>query len=455
MKKHFLYLGPLAALAVSLLMLAYSWSPAAAVTAGVTLLCACWWVSEALPIPVTSLLPLAVFPLAGVLSPNQIAEAYGSPFILLLMGGFILSTAMERSGAHRQIALAMVNVFGASSPKHIVFGFMAAAATLSMWISNTATTLMLLPIALAVVQYSGDKKLAVALMLGIAYAASVGGIGTPIGTPPNLIFIKVYSESTGTEITFLQWMRWAVPLVIVFVPLMALWLTRDLSKVSSIEVPSREAWSGEQKRVLLVFALTAFMWITRKEPFGGWSEWFDVAYANDASVALLAVVLMFIVPNGKGGQLLDWPTANRIPWGILFLFAGGLAIAKAFSSSGLAEALAAQLTFLTLLPVLVMMVVICIVVTFLTEITSNTATTALLMPILAIGGTAAGVDPALLMLPAAMSASCAFMLPVATAPNAIVFGSGQVTIQQMVRKGFVLNVIGVVCVSVLCFFLLA
>ena len=448
-------MGPASAVLLYLLMRSFSWDHEASFTASLTLLCAFWWVSEAVPIPVTSLIPLALLPFAGVLTPNQVAEAYGSPLILLLLGGFILSTAMEKSNAHRQIALRMVSLMGASSHRRIVFGFMLASAVLSMWISNTATTLMLLPIALAVLQSNQDSRFAVALLLGICYSASVGGIGTPIGTPPNLVFMKVYSENTGEELTFLGWMKIAVPVVVLFIPVIGFWLTRHLGGGGKFSLPAREPWTSEQIRVLTIFLLTAVAWVTRKEPFGGWSHALSLPGANDASVALIAVIAMFIVPNGKGGRLLNWETANKIPWGILFLFAGGIAIAKAFGISGLAEGLAKNLHYLTVMPGFVMILLICIAVTFMTELTSNTATTTLLMPILAVVGVAADLDPALLMLPAAMSASCAFMLPVATAPNAIIFGSGRVSIRQMAGTGLILNFLGIAVVSLSCFLFLS
>ena len=237
---------------------------------------------------------------------------------------------MAGSGAHRRVALNMVNIFGGSNSKRLVFGFMAASALLSMWISNTATTLMLLPVALAVIEKAEDKSLAIPLLLGIAYSASVGGIATPIGTPPNLMFREIYEQTTETEVSFIAWMSWGIPVALMFIPIIGLYLTRNLNHSGSIMLPSAGKWSTYEKRVLLVFALTAIAWMTRGEPFGGWKIWLDLPYANDASVALLAVVAMFLIPNGKGGQLLDWETANKIPWGMLILFGGGIAIAKAF-----------------------------------------------------------------------------------------------------------------------------
>lgn len=422
----------------------------------VAVLCVVWWVFEPIPIPVTSLLPLAVLPLMGVLTPAQVGQAYGSPLILLLLGGFLLSKAMEHSGAHRRVALTMVNLFGATSGRRLVMGFMVAAALLSMWISNTATTLMLLPVALAVLEGCDDrKKLAVPLLLGIAYAASVGGIGTPIGTPPNLIFMQVYKETTGQSIGFTQWMSWALPVVLIMVPAMAFMLTRNLRGALSVTLPHTGSWSVAEKRVMLVFGLTALAWITRSEPFGGWSHWLGLPTANDASVALLAVILMFVVSDGKGQRLLDWERASTIPWGVLLLFSGGICLAKGFVSSGLSDLLGAWLAGMTTIPLFALILLICLIVTFMTETTSNTASTTLLMPVLAAAALAAGIAPEVIMVPAAMSASCAFMLPVATAPNSVVFGSGMISISRMAREGVLLNLMGALVISAVCYVLVA
>ncbi|WP_197528020.1 SLC13 family permease [Posidoniimonas polymericola] len=418
-----------------------------------TTLCAVWWVAEPIPIPVTSLLPLAIFPLVGVLSAKDVGEAYGSPLVLLMLGGFMLSAAMEKSGAHRRIAIGMVNLFGGGG-RQLVFGFMAAAAFLSMWISNTATALMMLPIAMAVLQQSKDRNLARALLLGITYAASIGGIGTPIGTPPNLLFMEVYAQTTGVEPTFLQWMGWALPIMAVMLPLAAFWLTRSVARDDQIALPQAGRWRAEEVRTLVIFSVAALLWVTRKEPFGGWSSLAGLPSANDASIALLAVIALFIAPNGKGARLLDWPTAAKIPWGILILYGGGIAIAKSFSESGVSDALGGVVSGLAELPTILLIGAVCFTVTFLTEVTSNTATTALLMPILAAAATAAGIEPRLLMAPAAISASFAFMMPVATPPNAIVFGAGKLSMREMAREGFVLNLAGVVVVTLLATWLL-
>ena len=433
---------------------------ALAITAAVAILCVVWWIFEPVPIPVTSLLPLAIFQISGVLTKNEVGQSYGSPLILLLLGGFILSKTMERSGAHLRLALFMVNLFGNTSSKQLVLGFMVTAATLSMWISNTATTLMLLPVALAVANQAKDKQLAVPLMLSIAFAASIGGIGTPIGTPPNLVFMQVYEQQFNKNIGFTQWMSWGLPVVLCMIPITWLWLTRKLTYTGGFDMPDVGKWSTIEKRVMMVFALTATAWITRKEPFGGWSSWLDVPSANDASVALIAVILMFIIPAGyksenrKGEKLLDWETATTIPWGILLLFGGGITLAKAFGVSGLSTALAENLSVLSTLPVLVMMFAICLGVTFLTETTSNTASTVLLMPVLAATAMGSNIDPKLLMIPATISASCAFMMPVATAPNSIVYASGFFTTKKMASEGIVLNICGAVVITALCYFIL-
>lgn len=446
--------GPLLALSLAAGLAAAGYSVSVVVVAAVAAVCVVWWIFEPVPIPVTSLLPLAVLPLAGVLTPAEVGQAYGSPLILLLLGGFLLSRAMESSGAHRRIALGMIRLFGSHSGRRLVLGFMTAAAALSMWISNTATTLMLLPVALAVLEGCGERdrlRLAAPLLLGMAYAASVGGVGTPIGTPPNLIFMQVFADTTGHTISFLTWMGWALPVVIILVPLMAFSLTRGLGGAIDLELPAVGRWRIAERRVLAVFALTALLWITRGEPFGGWSGWLGLPFANDASVALLAVVLMCILPDGDGGRLLDWERASTIPWGVLLLFAGGICLARGFVSSGLSDLLGNALAGLTGVPVFLLILAICLGVTFMTEATSNTASTSLLMPVLAAAALGVGIAPEIMMVPAAMSASCAFMLPVATAPNSVVYGSGLVSTARMAREGLLLNLAGALVVSVACY----
>ncbi|MEM6580479.1 MAG: SLC13 family permease [Pseudomonadota bacterium] len=451
-----LWVGPLAAALTAVGLYSAGYGDNAAIVAFVAMLCVIWWVFEPIPIPVTSLVPIALLPLLGVLTPAEVAQAYGSPIILLLLGGFLLSKSMEHSGAHRRIALAMVNLFGTGSGRRLVLGFMTASAVLSMWISNTATTLMLLPVALAVLNASEHKdKLAVPLLLGIAYAASVGGLGTPIGTPPNLIFMQVYEETTGQDIGFTQWMGWALPVVVILVPAMALALTRNIKGAISVTLPEVGQWRTEERRVMVVFALTALAWITRQEPYGGWSEWLGLPQANDASVALLAVVALFLVPDGKGQRLLTWERAVTIPWGVLLLFSGGICLAKGFVSSGLSELMGVWLADLTRMHAFGLILLVSLSVSFMTETTSNTASTTLLMPVLAAAALAANMPPEVIMVPAAMAASCAFMLPVATAPNSVVFASGMVTVARMVREGLFLNLLAVAVISAVCYVLVA
>lgn len=439
-RASFIVLGPVLALLFTLGLKQIGLEDKAAIAAGITLLTVIWWVSEAVPIAAASLVPFALLPVFGIVDHKGVASALGSHVILLLMGAFMLAKALEKSGAHVRLAVYMVRLVGVSSGRRLVFGFMLAAGFLSMWISNTATTLIMLPIALAILSGIDNPKLRVALILGIAYAASVGGIGTPIGTPPNVIFMGVYEELTGKTFSFFQWMRIGVPVVLISLPIMALWLTRNVKLEADIILPKPGPWRIEERRTLLVFGLTALAWITRQDPFGGWSGALDMPLVGDSTIALFAVVVMFLIPNGrKGERLLDWETAVSIPWGLLLLFAGGIAMAKGFTASGLSDMLGNWLSSLEHMPLILLILTICLVVTYLTEITSNTATATLLMPILAAAAVAMGVDPVLLMIPATMAASCAFMLPVATAPNAIAYGLGDIKIGDMVREGAVLS----------------
>lgn len=455
--RHYLALisGLLLAVGLALYMSASGWDTKACWTGAVVILCVVWWIFEPIPIPATSIIPLAVFPLVGVLSKEEVAKAYGSDLILLMLGGFMISAAMAHSGAHRRLALQLIKLIGGNSSRRIVFGFMCACAVLSMWISNTATALMMLPLALAIIDQSNDKKLAIPLLLAIAYGCSIGGLGTPIGTPPNLVFMQEYQNFTGTTVSFTQWMSWGLPVVLIMVPLASMWLTRNLSYVGELIMPPVGPWRAEEQRVLIIFGFTVLAWVTRTEPFGGWSTWLDMRGATDATVALFAAVTMFLIPNGRGGKLLDWETAVKVPWGILILFAAGIAIAMAFVESGLSQFIGEQLAVLSNLHPLIIIAIIALVVTFLTETTSNMATAVLLMPILAPAGVAAGVDPSLLMVPAVMSASCAFMLPVATPPNAIVFGTGLIPITRMAREGLALNFVGAVVITLMCYWLIA
>ena len=447
--------GLVSGLCLAVIMAASEQPEAIVITAVVAWLCMLWWIFEPLPIPVTSLLPIAVFPISGVLTSEHVGASVGSPLIILLLGGFLLSRGMESTGAHHRIALSVVNLVGGHKPRRLVLGFMIAGALLSMWISNTASILMLMPVALAVLASCSDRNsLAAPLLLGLAWSCSIGGLGTPIGTPPNLILVQVYEENTAQTISFGQWMSWGIPVVLTLLPLAWWWVTRAVPRELDIQVPAVGPWRSAERRVLVVFGLTAVAWITRAEPFGGWQTWLDLPAANDASVALLAVVALFVVRDDQGEPLIDWAKASQIPWGVLLLFGGGICLARAFVASGLSAQVGDALTAVAALPVFAMMLLLALAVTFLTEATSNTATTALLMPVLAAVALAVEIDPLWLMVPAAMSASCAFMLPVATAPNAVVFGSGELPIRRMVREGFALNLIGALLIATVAWVLL-
>ena len=460
--------GPVFGFVVGLISIALGLDIVAGITLWITVWTASWWVFEAVPIPVASLVPLSLLPLFGVLDSKQVAQAYGHKLVLLLLGGFLLSRAMEKSGAHRRIALKMVSLCGDGGGKSLVLGFMVASAGLSMWISNTATTLMMLPMVIAVLEGAEDKKIRIPLLLGVAFAANVGGIGTPIGTPPNMVMIGYYETIKGIEISFLEWMKVGIPISIIMVVVIWLWLTRNIKSKSAIPLPDPGSWRKEEKRTLCIFFFTALAWMTRSSPFGGWKGFFGLvsendiglynilANANDASVAFIAVIVLFCVPSGnkKEEKLLDWETANQIPWGLIILVGSGICLGTAISESGLSGSIAGLLTGIEKVETVVLILCIALLVTFLTEITSNTATTVILMPILGAASTASGVDPTLLLIPAAISASCAFMLPVATMPNAVVYGTGEFSIKQMVREGFVLNLIGALVVTTICYLVL-
>ncbi|MCH2160359.1 MAG: SLC13 family permease [Phycisphaerales bacterium] len=465
-KRAALPAGPAMGIVVAAILQACGLEPDQAMVAGVTIWCGIWWVFEPVPVPATSLIPLALLPILGVLDHKQAAAAYGDSLVLLLMAGFMLSRAMESSGAHRQVALAVVRGVGAmggGGGRSVVFGFMVAAAALSMWISNTATTLMLLPVAIAVLEGAGDRRLTIPLLLGLAYAANIGGIGTPIGTPPNIIFMGAFDKlgARDTSFGFLEWMMIGIPVVAIFVPLAGLWMTRGISRGERIPLPEVGPWTSEQLRVLGMFLVAALLWVFQKYPAGGWTAglgWLtggaiDATRSGSATVAAMVVVFLFALPNGTGGRLLTWNSARTIPWGVLILFGGGIALASAFVQTGLSATIAGSLTALVAIPIILVIAIICLLTTFLTEVTSNTAMTTLLMPILGSVALGVGMDPAILMVPAAMSASCAFMLPVATAPNAVVYGTETIPIQRMVREGLVLNIVGVVVITLIAWLL--
>ncbi|MBE0364055.1 solute carrier family 13 (sodium-dependent dicarboxylate transporter), member 2/3/5 [Pseudoalteromonas ulvae UL12] len=416
-------------------------------TLAITALTGYWWITEAIEIPLTSLLPFVLFPLAGVITHKTAASALGNHVIILLMGAFMLAIAIEQSQVHKRLAFNIIKLIGGQSAQRIVFSIMVTAALLSMWISNTATVVALLPVVLAICVTTDNTRFKIALLLGLAYSASIGGVGTIIGTPPNVIFASVYEQFTGKEYGFVSWMKVAVPIVIISIPLCALWLTRGIKLSSEICLPESGSWQKAEIRVLVIFTIVALLWVFRKEPFGGWSNALDLPQVGDSTVALFGVMLMAITSNGKGSKLLQWQHAKTIPWGMLLLFAGGICIASAFVSSGLSQLIGDYLSLLGALPVFFMLLGMTLCVSFLTEITSNTATATLLMPIIASAALALNLPIELLMIPVVISCSCAFCLPVATAPNSIVFASGELKIADMVKEGVLLNLLLAVIIS--------
>jgi sodium-dependent dicarboxylate transporter 2/3/5 len=428
-----------------------------------------WWVTEAVPIAVTAILPVVLFPLSGALDIATTTAAYGHKYVFLYLGGFFLAIAIEKVNLHRRIALTVISLIG-TRMRMIVLGFMVATAFLSMWISNTATSVMMLPIGLAIVAQFRDhpdtpenehEEFGKMLMLAIAYSASLGGIATLIGTPPNLVLAGIVKELYEVEINFLDWMLFAFPLSVLLLFICWVYLTRYAVKLEAahftggVEEIKRQRkllgiMSSNEKRVLIVFVLTAFAWMTRSFLFSP-----IIPAIDDTLIALIAGILLFVIPSSeeKGG-VLEWDDAKKIPWGILLLFGGGLAIAQGFKDTGLAKWLAEQLTQLDFLPLLVMTLVLVAVINFLTEVTSNLATTAMILPVLAPLAAAMGVHPYIFMVSATLAASCAFMLPVATPPNAVVFGSGYINMSSMMRVGFGLNLISILLITFWVFYLL-
>lgn len=446
--------GPLLAAAVwiAITSLTNLGAPAAW-TAAITTGCAVWWIFEPVPLPATSLIPFAALPLTGVLGHREVATAYGHHLVLLMLAGSIVASAMERSGAHRRVAIGMVRVIGGEGSRRLVLAFLVVSAGLSMWMSNTATTVMLLPVALAIVTASDAEDLGPPLLLAVAYGASIGGSATPVGTPPNLVFLGQVRAQTGSEPSFLEWMSWGVPVAVVMVPLAWLWLARGLEGTARVKLPVLGAWRPEERRVLLVFAATALAWVTRSEPGGGWASALGVeGYAGDSTVAIAAAVVLFVLPRGGGqeGRLLDWDTAVKIPWGVFIMIGGGIALGMAFKASHLDAELGASLAFVTTWPLWLLLPGVCLVMTFATEVTSNTAAANVALPILAAVATAGGMDPMLLMLPAVLGLNHAFMLPVATASNAIVYGTDRIPTARMAREGLVLNLVGVAVIATIC-----
>lgn len=462
-------LGGLAAFAVLLTLPAPEGLSAAgwrAAAAGV--LMAIWWMTEALPIYATALVPLAAFPVLGIADIRAAGAPYANPLIFLFLGGFLIAMAMQRWNLHRRLALSIIKRVG-TRPKRIVAGFMLAAAFLSMWVSNTATAMMMLPIGLSVIELAqtGDDTrtasapFAVALMLAIAYACSLGGLGTLIGTPTNALLAGFMIENYDMEISFARWMTLGVPLMVVGLALVYVVLTRFVFAFRMETLPGGRAFIEEElramgamtrpeKMVAVVFGGVAMLWMTRpllQDVVPGLS---------DAGIAIFGALVLFALPTGRGDGtfVLNWDWARRLPWGILLLFGGGLSLAAAVDDTGLAAWIGEGLSAVAGWPLVLIIALVVAVVVLLTELTSNTATAAAFLPVMAALAVGIGQSPLLLLVPATVAASCAFMLPVATPPNAIVYGSGALTIPQMVRAGVWLNLLFVVVVTAAAYLLL-
>lgn len=466
-KRIGLILGPLLFLIIHFFFHPEGLSETANAVLATTVWIAVWWVTESIPIEVTALMPLILFPLFGALGLSETGAAYGHKFIFLFIGGFILAIAIEKWQLHRRIALHIIRIVG-TSLINIMLGFMLSTALLSMWISNTATTVMMLPIGMAVIAQMNDKSgikkstpFGKALMLSIAYSASIGGMATLIGTPPNLIFAGVVQELYGIEISFLQWFKFGFPITILLLLICWVYLGRFAYSLKGQELPGGKElinsqikelgkMTREEKSVLVIFLLTAVAWICRSFLLKQF-----VPAIDDTIIALIAATLLFIIPSQKKGEaLLNWQDAVQLPWGVLLLFGGGIALAIGFETSGLAEWVGNQLTALQGASLFVLVLVIIAAVNFLTEITSNLATTAILLPILAALAIVVNVHPFLLLAAATVAASCAFMLPVATAPNALVFGSGYIKMYDMIKSGIWLNIISIIVLTLIVYFFL-
>lgn len=430
---------------------------------------AVWWITEAVAIEVTALLPVVLFPLTGALPLAQTTVTYGDKYVFLYMGGFMLAIAIEKWNLHRRIALNIIRLIG-TDVKKIILGFMVATGFMSMWISNTATAVMMLPIAMAIVKQLEDNPDTIenenlifgkALMLAIAYSASIGGIATLIGTPPNLVLAGVVKELYGIEISFAEWMLVGLPIAVGLLFLTWYYLTNFAFAFRQKNFPggreeinrqlkSLGKISYEEVLVLIVFVFMALAWITRSFLLKKW-----IPALDDTLIAMIGAIVLFVLPTKAAGQkILDWKSAVKLPWGILLLFGGGLALAEGFTSSGLANWFGGQMTLLAGVQIFLLVLILVTAVNFLTEVTSNLATTAMLLPILAPMAVSINVHPYLLLVPATLAASCAFMLPVATPPNAVVFGSGYLRIPDMVRTGLALNILSIIVVSLLVYFLL-
>lgn len=444
-------------------------SDAAWKTAGMGIWMAIWWATEAVPVAATAFLPLALFSILGIAPMKAVAAPYANPTIFLFLGAFILSLAVQRWHLHTRIALTVLTLTGTNG-RHLVAGFMLVSALLSMWMTNTSTTAMLLPIGVSVgaviagsmknISTQQSKKFQVALLLGLAYAATIGGLATLVGTPPNAFLASYLAENYDLEISFFDWMLVGVPVSAVLLPLTWMILTRGIkipaSKAVSQHLQEMRTKLGPiskpEKRVALVFCLVVLAWILRR-PL---ANWIGIEGLSDAGIVMFATMMLFAIPSGdtKQGVLMTWSNISKLPWGVLILFGGGLSLASAVDHTGLAQWLGESLAPLNTFGLIPLLVATVVLVIFLTELTSNLATTATFLPVIAAIAVQSGYPPLVLCASVALAASCAFMLPVATPPNAIVFSSGHLSIQQMMKKGFLVNLLGLFVVSVVVIWLL-
>ena len=468
-KSLFLISGPLLFLAMQFFSPPAGMSESAYSLLSITLWMALWWVTESVPIAITALLPIILFPMTGAVDLQTTTASYGHKYIFLYMGGFMLAIAIEKWNLHKRIALNIIKIIGTNISK-IILGFMVATAFLSMWISNTATAVMMLPIAMSIVAQLQDNPnteknenliFGKALMLSIAYSASIGGMATLIGTPPNLVFAGYVEETYGIEITFLQWFKFGVPIAIPLLVIAWLYLTKFAFKFKQKEFPGGKEeinrllvligpMKREEKLVSSIFVLTAFCWITRSFIL---QEFFP--FIDDTIIAMTAGVLLFVVPASDfKKRLITWEDAVKLPWGIILLFGGGMALAAGFQITGLASWLGAQMSVFQGLSLLVLVFVVITLVNFFTEFTSNLATTAMLLPILAPIAISLNMNPYMLMVACTIAASCAFMMPVATPPNAVVFGSGYLRIPDMIKSGIWMNIISILFLTLMVYYFL-
>lgn len=461
-----LFSGPIVAFLLFLFFRPDGLPMTATYTAAFAAWMAIWWACEAIPVAATAFLPLVLFPMFGITGMTETAAKYGHPIIFLFLGGFVIALAIERSGLHVRAALKVFRMAGVNG-RALVGGFMLSAALISMWISNTSTTLMLLPIAASVTLVIRDtmqdltkkeiSNFETSMLLGLAYGATIGGVATLVGTPPNAFMVGFMSDSYGVEIDFAQWMLVGVPISAIMLPLILLVLTKFLYPVNFKATEQARShidglssglgkMSTAEKRVALLFVALVAGWLLRKPIMSITGS----AGLTDSSIAMTAAIAAFVIPSGeKGKALMAWEDTQRLPWGILVLFGGGLALAAAMTASGLTLWLGQQLAPLGNISLALLVIASVLLVIFLTELTSNVATTATILPVMAALAIETGNDPLIFVIPVTLAASCAFMLPVATPPNAIVFSSGHVSIPRMMRAGFVLNILGVGVLSVI------